>query len=168
MFDPLGLILASSARNSRLDCASATNSSRFLVPYAVPSKSLTSLYNVLSCLVSGCEGLANVAEVNAWPTSCSNVCCLIPLAVFKRIVLVLGSNEPARLSLAVDENNSTFVSPMFSAKARAKRATSLSGEAATIRSAPAISPSFSAATAAGWISYPTQRLLYEAHKACRP
>ena len=53
MFEPSGLMLASSAWNAGFDIASETNSSRFLVPYAVPRLSLTSSNNLVSCLVVG-------------------------------------------------------------------------------------------------------------------
>ena len=74
-------------------------------------------------------------------------------------MLVLGSNEPARLSSTLnattfsaifrDEATSTFVSPIFSANTFAIRATSLSGVVASMANAPRRSPSFKAAIAAG-------------------
>ena len=65
MSDPFGLSPARSAWNCGFDIASATNSSRFLVPYAVPSISFTSSNNLLSCLVVGFDLLSSVAEVSA-------------------------------------------------------------------------------------------------------
>ena len=109
---PFDTILANLVRNSGLLIASDTNSSKFVAPYAVSNLSFTDSNNLVSCLVTGCDLLANVAETAAWVISCSTVCTFIPASASRRIVLVLGSKLPASSRFST---TSIFVVPTTSA-----------------------------------------------------
>ena len=105
---PFGDSAASCIRNSGLLNASATNSSRFVVPYAEPSSSFTDSNKFVNCLVIGCDLLANVADVAAWVISCSTVWTFIPDSALSDMVFVFGSNLPAASNLSA---TLTLVSP---------------------------------------------------------
>ena len=104
---PSTLIRARALWNSGLPNASATNSSKFFVPYTSPSCALAASRSDCNCLTSGKLGLAKDAEVTAWAISCRTVCTFIPLLASINTVFVAGRNIPAALRPTIVDRSPT-------------------------------------------------------------